>query len=94
MLEAIKKSILEAISTDQVQSLIKLIGSKERGSAELLKALKLVNAPTFRKNCLTPAIEGHWIERPQPDSPRSPTQRYRLAPNGLNWLTLQRSILR
>lgn len=80
ILEAIKESILQAISTDhvsdhasdQVKRLIKAIGPKERSSAELMKTLKLAHAPTFRKNYLTPALEAHWIERSQPDSPRSP----------------------
>lgn len=97
MLEAIKESILHAISTDQasdqvsdqVGRLIKAIGPKERSSAELMKELQLAHAPTFRKNYLTPAIEGHWIERTQPDSPRSPTQRYRLAAKASNWLNAQ-----
>ncbi len=98
ILEAIKESILQAISTDQVSDqvsdqvkrLIKALGQKERSSADLMQALKLAHAPTFRKNYLTPALEGHWIERTQPDSPRSPTQRYRLAPKGLNWLTSEK----
>jgi len=95
MLEAIKASILQAISTDQVgdqvsdqvKRLIQAIGHKERSSAELMQVLQLAHAPTFRKNYLTPALEGHWIERTQPDSPRSPTQRYRLTAKALNWHT-------
>jgi len=95
MLEAIKESIQQAVSTDQesdqvsdqVKRLIKAVGSGERSSAELMKSLKLAHAPTFRKNYLTPALEDNWIERTQPDSPRSPTQRYRLATKGSNWHT-------
>tara|TARA_B110000285_G_scaffold54529_1_gene62092 strand:+ start:1401 stop:1706 length:306 start_codon:yes stop_codon:yes gene_type:complete len=89
MLEAIKESIQQAISTDhasdQVKRLIKAVGSGERSSAELIKSLKLAHAPTIRKNYLTPALKGNWIERTQPDSPRSPTQRYRLTIKGSNW---------
>jgi hypothetical protein len=47
-----------------------------------MKSLQLAHAPTFRKNHLTPALEDSWIERTQPDSPRSPTQRYRLTLKG------------
>lgn len=94
MLEAIEDALQQAISTDQVsdhvsdqvKSLLQAIAKGERSSAELMKALKLSHAPTFRKNYLTPALEGDWIERTQPDSPRSPTQRYRLASRGRNWL--------
>ena len=32
------------------------------------------------------ALEDEWIERTQPDSPRSPTQRYRLTGKGQRWL--------
>ena len=99
MLEAIKESIQQAISTDQVSDdvsdqvkrLIKAVGSGERSSAELIKSLKLAHAPTFRKNYLTPALEGNWIERTQPDSPRSPPQRYRLAAKGINWLNAKQT---
>jgi DNA-binding PadR family transcriptional regulator len=31
-------------------------------------------------------MEDEWIERTQPDSPRSPTQRYRLTGKGQRWL--------
>ena len=93
ILEAIKESIQQAISTDQVtdqvsdqvKRLIKALASGERSSAELMQSLKLSHAPTFRKNYLTPALKDNWVERTQPDSPRSPTQRYRLSPKGLNW---------
>lgn len=97
MLEAIKESIQQAISTDQVsdqasdqvERLIKAVGSGERSGAELMKSLKLAHAPTSRKNYLTPALEESWVERTLPDSPRSPTQRYRLTANELNWLESQ-----
>jgi hypothetical protein len=47
-----------------------------------MKQLKLSHAPSFRKNYLSPALEAKWIERTQPDSPKSPTQGYRLTPKG------------
>ena len=72
--------------TDQVALLVKAIGDKELGSADLIKALGLSHRPTFRENYLNPALEGGWIERTQPDSPRSPTQRYRLTNKGRRWL--------
>jgi len=94
MLEAIKDALRQATPTDQasdqvsdqVKRLLKAIGKKEQSSAELMKRLKLGHAPTFRKNYLTPALEGNWIERTQPDSPRSPTQAYRLTAKGRHWL--------
>jgi Fic family protein len=72
--------------TDQVALLIAAIGTSTLGSADLLKALGLSHRPTFRENYLNPALAGGWIERTQPDSPRSPTQRYRLTNKGRQWL--------
>ena len=94
MLSALRDAIREAVSTDQVSDhvtdqvalLIEAIDIYELGSAELLKVLALSHRPTFRKNHLDPALQGGWIERTQPDSPLSPTQRYRLTHRGWRWL--------
>lgn len=94
MLSTLRDAIRETVPTDQVSDhvtdqvalLIEVIGVYELGSAELLKALALSHRPTFRKNYLDPALQGGWIERTQPDSPRSPTQRYRLTHSGRRWL--------
>ncbi len=50
--------------------------------AGLMAALDLSHRPTFRHNYLDPALALRLIERTQPDSPRSPTQRYRLTDLG------------
>ena len=62
--------------TDQVRRLMRILAQGEKGAAELMRALALRHAPTFRKNYLAPALNAGVIERTQPDSPRSPTQRY------------------
>ncbi len=72
--------------SDQVAKLLKVIETGEMASTDILKALGLSHRPTFRRNYLNPALEGRWIERTQPDSPRSPTQRYRLTDKGRLWL--------
>ena len=51
-----------------------------------MQALGLVHRPTFRENYLNPALAGDWIERTEPDLPRSPKQRYRLTVKGRDWL--------
>jgi len=97
MLQALRDAIREAVATDQVGDqatdqvalLLKAIGNNELGSTDLINALGLSHRPTFRDNYLTPALEGGWIERTQPDSPRSPTQRYRLTNKGRRWLQNQ-----
>lgn len=94
MLGALRDAVREAVSTDQVgdqvtdqvAALIRAIGSDELGSNDLMQALGLSHRPTFRNNYLNPAMEDEWIERTQPDSPRSPTQRYRLTGKGHRWL--------
>jgi hypothetical protein len=50
----------------------------EFAADELLRRLGLRHKATFRKNYLNPALESGVIEMTEPDSPRSPTQRYRL----------------
>jgi len=90
MLKALLDALREAVANDQVSDqvsdqvalLIETIRGSELSSADLMKALKLSHRSTFRKNYLTPALKDGWIERTQPDSPRSPTQRYRLSPKG------------
>lgn len=87
MLQALCDAIGEAVTTDQVgdhvtdqvRRLLEVVGNKELNSTDLMHALGLSHKPTFRKNYLNPALDGGWLERTQPDSPRSPTQRYRLA---------------
>lgn len=94
MLQALFDAIGEAIATDQVSDhvsdqvklVVEAIGNNELSSSDLMKALGLSHRPTFRANYLNPALEGGWIERTQPDSPRSPTQRYRLSEKGRRWL--------
>ena len=90
MLEALLDAIKESVSTDQVgdhvDRLLKALAAGELSSSDLMTALDLSHQPTFRKNYLDPALDRGWIERTQPDSPRSPTQRYRLTDNGQHWL--------
>lgn len=94
MLSALSDALREAVVSDQVSDqaadqvaiLIRAIGAGEMGSTDLMQAIGLSHRPTFRKNYLNPALENEWIERTQPDSPRSPTQRYRLTDKGRRWL--------
>jgi hypothetical protein len=82
MPQALLSANRQAIATDQVARIIQARATGEPGSAALMKALDLTHKPTFRANYLDPAREGGWIERTQPDTPRSPTQRYRLSEKG------------
>jgi Fic family protein len=94
MLEALLDAIKEAVTTDQVGDqvgdqvarILRAFSGGELGSSELMTALGLSHRPTFRKNYLDPALEAGWIERTHPESPRSPTQRYRLTDKGKQWV--------
>lgn len=94
MMSALRDAIREAVATDQVSdqvtdqvgALIAVIGTDELGSNDLMKTLGLSHRPTLRENYLNPALADSWIERTQPDAPRSPTQRYRLTAKGHRWL--------
>ncbi len=86
LLDAIQESVPTDQVSDQVACLLRALVVGEMGSSALMTALDLSHRPTFRKNYLEPALDGGWIERTQPDSPRSPTQRYRLTDKGRRWL--------
>jgi len=97
MLLALLDSIQEAVAgdpvtdpvSDPVAEVIRAVAKGEMGSRALMRGLGLSHRATFRKNYLDPALRGGWIERTQPDSPHSPTQRYRLTDKGRGWLQSQ-----
>lgn len=88
MLQSLLKSLpTDQVSdqvTDQVKAVAKALRKGPLSAGNLMAALGLSHRPTFRKNYLNPALEGGWVERTEPDSPNSPTQKYRLTDLGLN----------
>ena len=56
-------------------------GEMSRG--RIMTALKLKNRSNFLEYYLAPALKIGLLEMTQPDSPRSPTQKYRLTARGL-----------
>jgi len=71
--------------TPQVIRLLSVInGEMDRGEIQL--ALDLKARKNFRRSYLTPALEAGLIAMTQPDSPRSPTQKYRLTAKGCEML--------
>ncbi len=67
----------------QVKRLISIVKG-EMSREALMHALALKDPKNFRQNYLSPALSDHFIEMTQPDSPNSPTQKYRLTPKGVN----------
>ncbi|VVN18026.1 hypothetical protein PS645_04154 [Pseudomonas fluorescens] len=69
--------------TDQVNKLLRTLrGSAPLKVSDLLAALGLAHKATFRANYLNPALAAGLIEMTNPESPRSPVQRYRLTALG------------
>jgi len=71
-------------ASPQVKRLLVALKNGSQSAGELMQALGLKSAKNFRATSLNPALESGLVERTQPDSPRSPTQRYRLTPRGKN----------
>ncbi len=67
--------------TPQVKRLILLIKG-EMNREQLMLALNLKDAKSFRERYLSPALSAGLVEMTQPDSPKSPTQKYRLTDEG------------
>ena len=56
-----------------------LINRKEESTAvELMKILKRTNRTKFKHAIIEPLIDHSFLERTIPDSPKSPSQKYRL----------------
>lgn len=69
--------------SDQVRRLLHALGDgQEVSTGAIMAGLGLGHKPTFRKNYLRPAMELGLVVMTQPSSPRSPSQRYRLTPEG------------
>ncbi len=84
-LKMIESAVSEAASdqvTDQVKMLLKTLKTKPLRAGEIMKKLGLKHRRSFSDRYLKPALEKGLIEMTQPDSPRSPTQKYRLTESG------------
>ena len=69
-------------ATPQVIRLLNVSKEGELNRGLLMKKLGLNDRKSFGKNYLQPALEQDLIEMTQPDSPKSPTQKYRLTDTG------------
>ncbi|NLD93184.1 MAG: hypothetical protein GX639_11015 [Fibrobacter sp.] len=83
MLQILKDTLITITTevTTEVKQLLNVIKG-EMKRKEIQSALKLKNDEHFRLAYLTPALSDGVIEMTQPDSPNSPTQRYRLTAKG------------
>lgn len=84
------KQVTEQV-TEQVMRLLQALLEEPMSTKALIKALSLTHRPTFLQNYLQPALALTLIEMTQPDSPRSPTQKYRLTDLGKQVLATKNS---
>ena len=63
--------------SDQVGKLLNIMNNDWLSRAEMMVRLGLSHRPTFRKNYLKPALHAGLVIMKNPNSPRSPKQKYR-----------------
>lgn len=82
--EQVKAAAIKKIQERPTRQVARLLASLkgEMTVLEMMAVLKLGGRRNFLERYLTPAIEAGWVEMTNPDSPRSPEQRYRLTPRG------------
>ena len=68
--------------TEQVKRLVEILEGNELSVKEIINGLELKHRPTVLYDYIKPALENGIIEMTQPDSPKSPTQKYRLTEKG------------
>lgn len=87
--EQVKNDAVKEIQARPSKQVLRLL-SKMKGEMtvlEMMAALKLGGRRNFLERYLTPALNAGLIERTEPDSAHSPTQRYRLTWSGKASLT-------
>ena len=84
LVESIPTTRVTEQVTEQVERLLECLKNEPLTSREAMKCLDLRHRPTFLYEYLQPAMNKELIEMTQPDSPKSPTQKYRLTDKGRN----------
>ena len=90
--EAIRPVQVTEQVTEQVARFLECLKQGPLSTREAMERLELQHRPTFSANYLLPALNAGLVEMTQPESPKSPTQKYRLfAPDTL--ISLQEALL-
>lgn len=93
MLQALLTAVNEVALSDQVSDhvsdqVMRLLRVFQHGeslkTSELMAQFNLNHRPSFRKNYLNPALAQGLIVMSNPESPRSPAQKYQLTRKGLD----------
>jgi ATP-dependent DNA helicase RecG len=77
---------LEEQVTEQLQRILEVLSTSPLSTQQAMEKLGLRHRPTFNADYLKPALNGGFLEMTQPNSPKSPTQKYRLTPKGFSLL--------
>ena len=77
----IKVQVTEQV-TEQVRRLLVVLESEVISAKEIMVKLGLSHRPTFLYEYLQPSLQLLFVEMTQPDSPRSPSQKYRITSKG------------
>ena len=75
------EQVIEQV-TEQVKRILACLKDGPLGARDAMYSLGLRHRPTFLYDYLKPALSAGFLEMTQPDSPRSPTQKYRLTAQG------------
>ncbi len=65
-------------ASEQVMHLLDCLTPGPLSTQAAMECLELKHRPSFLANYLRPALEAGLVEMTHPDSPKSPTQKYRL----------------
>lgn len=82
--EQVREQVREQVTIIETECVIRLLSviSKEHSTRELMSLLQLSGRRNFIEKYIHPALKEGLIEMSQPDSPKSPTQKYRLTGKG------------
>jgi predicted HTH transcriptional regulator len=86
VIEQVTEQVSEQV-TKQVRSLLFCLKNKPMGRKDAMQCIGLGSRPTFVYDYLQPAIQVGLVEMTQPNSPSSPTQKYRLTIKGKDFVT-------
>jgi len=79
--EHVTEQVAEQV-TEQVKRLLNCLENASAGTHNIMQLLQLQHRPTLLYDYLQPALGAGFVEMTQPDSPKSPTQKYRLTAKG------------